>query len=407
MPGFTGNSATSQQTLVDDESDLVYHIVCSRDRPDGGPAEGLQPLDSFWFTKDRDNPRSESIPAQHRTIFERSAEFSRDAAKYAGRIDDERFPLYRESQRDRLPAGVEEINDLFCKADWLAIHYQSRTLRTLRFAHVFAFLMGLMFILFSDLGTNAWYMYAFLAFFAFAAVLQARAKRRAWHRKYLDYRTLAEGLRVQFYWAAAGARNENATKFAHDNFLQSQDPELGWIRNVMRVAGTRADVSPNRDPAGLTFALDEWIGDRENGQLGYFRRKSAERIRRNRITERLGTASLLTSVAVVLVLVFAGNRLPGGWADPLKVMMGAMLLLYGIRQGYAYATAERELIKQYDFMLRIFYNARRRLDNTSDPDEQRRILLALGGSALDEHAEWILMHRDRSINESEIWRMSS
>jgi hypothetical protein len=125
------------------------------------------------------------------------------------------------------------------------------------------------------------------------------------------------------------------------------------------------------------------------------------------MTARLGTASLLTSVAVVLVLVFAGSRLPGGWADPLQVLMGAMLLLYGIRQGYAYATAERELIKQYDFMLRIFYNARRRLDNTGDPDEQRRILVALGGSALDEHAEWILMHRDRSIDESEIWRMSS
>ena len=31
----------------------------------------------------------------------------------------------------------------------------------------------------------------------------------------------------------------------------------------------------------------------------------------------------------------------------------------------------------------------------------------LGGSALDEHAQWILMHRDRSIDQGEIWRMSS
>ena len=82
-------------------------------------------------------------------------------------------------------------------------------------------------------------------------------------------------------------------------------------------------------------------------------------------------------------------------------------MLYGIRQGYAYATAEKDLIKQYDFMLRIFRNARRRLENAADLDEQRQILLALGGSALDEHAEWILMHRDRSIDESEIWRMSN
>ena len=84
-----------------------------------------------------------------------------------------------------------------------------------------------------------------------------------------------------------------------------------------------------------------------------------------------------------------------------------MLLLFGIRQGYAYATAEKDLIKQYEFMLRIFHNAYRRLDNTEDPVEQRQILMALGGSALDEHAEWILMHRDRSIDQGEIWRIGS
>jgi hypothetical protein len=58
-------------------------------------------------------------------------------------------------------------------------------------------------------------------------------------------------------------------------------------------------------------------------------------------------------------------------------------------------------------MLRLFENARRRLDGTGDPDEQRQILQALGGSALDEHAEWILMHRDRTIDKGEIWRMGS
>jgi hypothetical protein len=130
-------------------------------------------------------------------------------------------------------------------------------------------------------------------------------------------------------------------------------------------------------------------------------------IRRNRITERLGGLSLVTSVGVVLLFVTFGTVLDASWKVPLMVFMGTMLLIYAIRQGYAYATAEKELIKQYEFMLRLFQNARRRLDNTDDPTEQRQILQALGGSALDEHAEWILMHRDRTIEKGEIWRMSS
>jgi hypothetical protein len=46
-------------------------------------------------------------------------------------------------------------------------------------------------------------------------------------------------------------------------------------------------------------------------------------------------------------------------------------------------------------MHRIFSNARRRLDTASSDAERRGILRALGDAALDEHTEWILMHRER------------
>ncbi len=407
MPGYTTHAIATQQMLVDDESDLVYHIVSSRDRPGGEPADGLSPLDAMWFTKDAHNPRSEEMPRQHRLVFERSSEFSRDAIKHAEKIAAEKYPLYSDEQAERLPPGVDDINDLFCIGDWLAIHYQRKVLRTLRVTHVLAFLMGLMFILYTDVEGWVYFMVAFLVFFIVSAGVQQVAGLRGWYRKYLDYRTLAEGLRVQFYWAVAGVGSENESKFTHDNFLQTQDPELGWIRNVMRVAGTESDVNRKSDQAGLEFVIREWIGNENSGQLGYFAKKSRDRTRRNRFTERLGHLSLLTSVAVVVVFVIFGSRLPESWSGPLMVVMGTMLLVYAIRQGYAYATAEKELIKEYEFMFRLFENARRRLDDTEDTMEQRLILRALGGSALDEHAQWILMHRDRTIDKSEIWRMGS
>jgi len=407
MPGYTSRSVATQQMLVDDESDLVYHIVCSRDRADGAPLEGLAPLEGYWFSNDSARPRSREIPLQHRLIFERSGEFSRDAIRFSDEIEAGKYPLFDEQQRADLPPGVEDINRLFCVADWLAIRYQQKTLFALRASHILAFLMGLMFILYMDIETWPYFMLAFLVFFLVAAGLQTLGQRRGWHRKYLDYRTLAEGLRVQFYWAVAGVANENVSKFAHDNFLQTQDSELGWIRNVMRVAGTRCDVQSNKAQAGLDFVLGEWIGDADSGQLGYFATKTVDRIERNRLTERLGQLSLLTSVAVVLSFVVMGSGMPDTLISPLTVAMGTLLLLYGIRQGYGYATAEKDLIKQYQFMHRIFHNARQRLDKTNDPVEQRLILRALGGSALDEHAEWLLMHRDRAIDQGEIWRMGS
>ena len=405
MEGYTDRSTASQQMLVDDESDLVYHIVCSRDRPDGKPHEDFEPLQTWWFTKDETRPRRTSIPPQHKIIFKRSGEFSRDARRHAHRIGKECYPLYDERETDYLPDGIKTIHYLFCISDWLAIFYQKRVLFALQATHALAFLMGLMFILYTDWATANTYMFAFLGFFALAYAVQRLATRSAWNRKYLDYRALAEGLRVQFYWAAAGVTSENESKFTHDNFLQTQDPELGWIRNIMRVAGTRCDAHPETGSKGLAFVLREWIGDSETGQLGYYRRKADERGQKSRNTEFLSRIGLLVSALVVITIIILGASIPDPVRDQLMVAMGSILLLVGIRQGYAFSTAESELIKQYEFMLRIFNNARRRLEIASSNRERRLILRALGGSALDEHAQWILMYRERSIDQAEIWRM--
>ncbi len=87
------------------------------------------------------------------------------------------------------------------------------------------------------------------------------AKRLDWHKKYLDYRALAERLRVQFFWQIAGVADESGTTFIHDNFLQKQDIEVGWIRNVMRfVSLTTRQYRDKPTTAGLDYVIDQWIG---------------------------------------------------------------------------------------------------------------------------------------------------
>jgi hypothetical protein len=246
-----------------------------------------------------------------------------------------------------------------------------------------------------------WLIVVILGLMGAAAGISALANRGGWHRKYLDCRTLAEGLRVQFYWAAAGVTSGNVTKFAHDNFLQMQDPDLGWIRNVMRVAGTECDVKPSGDREALQFVIREWIGDGKSGQLGYFERKSAQRVREHAVTQRVGRMGLWASAATLAVLIVFDSFFSDESRLPLVFGMGCILLAVGIRQAYAKATAESELIKQFDFMHRIFHNARRRIDMAESDSERRRVLKLLGDAALEEHAQWILIHRERSIDEKE------
>lgn len=406
MPGYVPRASASRLVLADDESDLVYHIVCSRDRPDGQPVPELRTLSCSWFTTDEDMPRTGEMPRRHRAIFEHTAEFSRDAQRHEKRIQKEAWPLIGEENSAAVPRGARDIDHVFRAADWLAIRFQARFLRVLRSTHFLAMLMGVMYIVYSDLLAERAFILAFVVFFLVAAGIHHLAGKRAWHRKYLDYRALAEGLRVQFYWAVSGVTSGNVSKFAHDNFLQMQDADLGWIRNVMRVSGMECNVAPNMDPAGLRFAIREWIGDERSGQLGYYRKKATEKLARGRRTERFAASAVWVSVAVFALFVFATESVANAVHNPMTVLMGILLLAVGIRQSYSFSVADFELIKQYEFMYRTFSKAHRRIAKSDNEGEQRRILKLVGDAALEEHAEWLLMHRERSISEGEIWRMT-
>ena len=310
MPGFTPRGAAGRLVLADDESDLVYHIVCSRDRADGAPAPGLTPLEVSWYTSDDRQPRVAELPARHRLVFDRANEFSRDVRLATDEIAQGKYPLLTADQAATMHPGLQDIDELFCAADWLAIHFQRKVHRTLLATHVLVFVTAFGYVSYTDFRQDRKFLFLVLGAMAVASLVNYIAKRGAWQRKYLDYRTLAEGLRVQFYWAAAGVTSGIVSKFAHDNFLQMQDPELGWIRNVMRVAGTECDVAPNRDHDGLEFAVREWIGDENSGQLGYFVRTSSKRLRHQTVTRRIGAIGLWLTAATLAVLLFIGAGVP-------------------------------------------------------------------------------------------------
>jgi hypothetical protein len=334
-------------------------------------------------------------------VFQHTNEFSRESQSFAAEIDAGSYPLINGESAAGLPPGLWDINQVFCAADWLAIHYQKKVLMTLKVGHTCALLTGIGYITYTDLAATPVIIWLIIGLMLASVGINALAVRGSWHRKYLDCRTLAEGLRVQFYWAAAGVTSGSASKFAHDNFLQMQDTELGWIRNVMRVAGTECDVRPNDDRAGLEFTLREWIGDDSSGQLGYYSKKARQRIQDHARTLRIGKIGIWVTIVALAALLFVGSGIPDTLKTPVVYMMGTVLLMVGVRQSYAKSTAEAELIKQFEFMYRIFRNARRRIDEASNDADKRRLLRVLGDAALEEHAEWILIHRERSIDEKE------
>jgi hypothetical protein len=380
----------------EDESDLVYHIVCSR-QEDGAPIAPLQPGETYWCTRDDITPRTQFMPERYQVVFQRMGEFSLDLSKPA---DSDGFEQLLDSEQlSQCSPGSGEIAELFAKVDHLAQRYQKFAVLSLKAAFVSMVFAGLCFIVYADMPEQELMIYPYLLFVVAVLVISYVDRKRGWNRKHLDYRVLAEGLRVQCFWSLAGVLMANPSRFSHDSFLKRQDLELGWIRNIMRYAGRSADASAhNQSEDDLDLVIDAWV----KPQLSYYGRKTRESADRHRRTSALGYASYLLLLAVALILAFFQWDIVPPWSNVLVALMGLLPLIATLRQNYAHKTAEHELILQFSYTHRIFSNALRLLESAEDVGEKREILRALGEAQLDESGQWLLRHRERPLTGSQM-----
>jgi hypothetical protein len=401
MPGFSV-ADESPNLLADNENDLVYHIACSRDRDDGGPREDLQTLQTSWVTAHFGMESGDRMPLEYDIMLHRLEEFRRDKEKYDSLIANEGADLLKNAPDLPLPVGTRTICDRYRIADWLAIHFQRRISLGLIAVHCMAVLSGLIFIIYSEFDGYDFLVHFFLLTFLAGYILYKIGEYRQWHRKHLDYRALAEGLRVQFYWSLAGVIDTKSAEFAYDNFLQKQDVDLGWIRHVMRNVSLARSRDETPAEGWVDWVICEWVGDEEKqtGQLSYYQSKEMEKTRRFKRTTNLGKLALTVGVLIAVVLALAGDGLSESQHNLLLVLMGIFPLIAGVRDAYSHKKAEKELIKQYRFMRGVLANAKRLLDASEDLEFRRKVLRALGNAALEEDAEWILMHRERPLEHS-------
>jgi hypothetical protein len=397
MPGFSVEQA-APNLLADDESDLVFHVPCARSIAASVADAPMPGARTRWIIADAEHDGAAPVPQHYRHVFGQMQSFNRDLRKYAARIAAAGGSLLDDASPPPPPA-VREVDGLFRAADWLAVHFRRRVRLSLLCTHALAGLMGLCFILFSDIHSSRAYLAAFLGLFGIGVAVQLLGRRREWQRKYLDYRGLAEGLRVQLYWRLAGVDTPPNSSLGYDSFLQKQDVDLSWIRHAMRSTSLLRDAAFSTSADWLAWVVGRWVGTREGarGQLAYYREGTRRRERAYRITALLGALALGGGLLGAIALLVGGERIPDTLQNQLLLAMGLLPLLAGIREAYSYKKADKELIKQFRFMSRLFASCRERLDRAGEEREVRHLLRALGGACLEEHAEWILLHRDRPL----------
>jgi hypothetical protein len=344
-----------------------------------------------------------------RTTLLRLAELNRDMEEYADDIAEHGRRLSQPSPTP-VPETLQYLDQLFTAADWMGGHFRRCFTTALKARYGLWALMAFLLIAFKkdSYGRTAMVcILAVLAVFLCGTLLAYWAHRRAWHRKYLDYRALAEALRVDFYWEVAGVRKEYDGEFAHESFLQKQDVELQWLRNAMRAVSLQLAIRPcGNFSGGFPFVYANWVGDdhptSRRGQMYYYRERLQKLKHGMHVSELIDRGLLFCGLALAMTFavdVALGSRsfLPLHVRNAMLWGLALVPVYAAIFEIYLNEKADRALIRQYRYMYSLFGFAAAELRAADSVERKLLILRSLGHACLAEHAQWILAHRDKRI----------
>lgn len=229
-----------------------------------------------------------------------------------------------------------------------------------------------------------------LAMLAFIEYTRYFTRDNPREQQYLDWRSLAEALRVQVFWLASGVRSSVA-----DHYLSGDRDELDWIRQAAR--NTTIGVSPVFEQKLVEWTRDAWL----ESQRAYFQKKSPENRIKVQQFSSLTTATFFLAL-VVTVSTFAAHLMdvPDPILNIFVLASGIFFLGSAVLKTYAEQMAFEEQMNRYHAMGETYKTALTKFDDhlsQNDFDRARGVLLLIGKEALTENAGWLRLHRQRKF----------
>jgi hypothetical protein len=177
------------------------------------------------------------------------------------------------------------------------------------------------------------------------------------HTKYLYNRTLAEALRIQFYWNIAGI-NHNVS----DYILRIHRKEFTWIEHILSSIYGITYNSKQITSAAINDLTVNWV----KNQADFF--ESSIR----RMTQKLSQYHLISNISFIIgfVLLLSIFFLENFYArdnymNYLQVLIGTLLSIFALIRAFIQIKGYDQLLNQYDLMYVLYQKAESKINQVS------------------------------------------
>lgn len=274
-----------------------------------------------------------------------------------------------------IPPKIKEIDELYGYADALSIQNGEKHRRVLLLLSVVGTLLTLAFLLYDEVELHGLILACGVMIICLAGIHRI-SNRLDCHRKYLQYRVLAESLRVQFFLLIAGIR-----KHVTEIMPWSIKKSIPWVVEVL-------EEIPLAEPGEKTSVLDCWVRDQKKYHEAALKRAELKNQRDGHISKAALIVTILVYIAALFFeLVVYPWSVNIAEADSirvvLKVLLGIMSAVTLFTGSYYGKMSLSNSIEDHKRMIALYETTEEKITEEGETEE---LILFLAREFLNENS---------------------
>lgn len=272
---------------------------------------------------------------------------------------------------------LKVIDELYGAADVLSIKNAQKHQRILLALSAIGTLITMAFLLYDEAELHGLIL-ACTVMILFLFYIRKKADNLDCHRKYIEYRVLAETLRVQFFLSVAGVQKQ--VKDILPWFIRQGLP---WIEDILKALPEMREHK--RNPI-----INFWILDQRTYHSGALEKAQNKKNRDNRTTRIVIAITIIAYIVTLIFELFIYAQNPGN-VDVnavraiLKIVVGTMSAVTLFTSSYYGKLSLTYTIKDHKRMIALYDNAEREISKKGETEE---ILVDLAREFLIENSTW-------------------
>jgi hypothetical protein len=308
---------------------------------------------------------------------------------------------YLFKEPEKLDLSGKQLMHWYAVLDQMAVKTRKRDL----IITSWMFALGLLFVFTLEIYSNIWTAKLILALamsvlvITTAIFIYSRWKKD--YKKYLYSRTMAEGLRIQFYWKIAGI-NENVS----DYILKIHGSEFTWIKHILTALQGISFNKKAFSAEEIKDLTDNWIKD----QCEYFDASVMKMKERLAYYYRVSNTFLALAIILFLSIFFLGNFFIANYfmINVMLIIAPIILGVFALIRAFIKIKSYEQLLNLHQILRVIYKKADAKIKELNSLPMKmnekksyfRELFSVIGKEALVENGIWYLLFKDKEpVNE--------